>query len=147
VLERHTLRAPPCQIAQGRPIRVGDVAEAAVTYKKPSGFVRSSGKPVIAINVQQEVGSNIVEVMDGVRSAIDELNGTGGLLAIESAQRGFAADPLKLRIVYDQTTYIDDAIALAFDRRVCADGNRRGIALAVLGIEFPLVALHAATMR
>ena len=99
-------------VREGRPIRVGDVAEAIVTYKKPSGFVRSSGKPVIAINVQQEVGSNIVEVMDGVRAAIDELNGSGGLLATESAQRGFAADPLKLRIVYDQTTYIDDAIAL-----------------------------------
>ena len=48
---------------------MGDVAEVAVTYKRPVSFVRSSGDPVIAINVQQEVGSNIVEVMRGVRAA------------------------------------------------------------------------------
>ena len=81
-------------VRDGRPIRVGDVAEAVVTYKKPAGFVRSAGKPVIAINVQQEVGSNIVEVMRGVRAAIAELNETGGMLATESARRGFAKDPL-----------------------------------------------------
>ncbi|MFM7050606.1 MAG: efflux RND transporter permease subunit [Planctomycetota bacterium] len=98
----------------GRPILVGDVAEAVLTHKKPSGFVRSSGAPVIAINVQQEVGSNIVEVMRGVRAAVDELNGAGGMLATESARRALAA-PLGLKIVYDQTTYIDDAIALVRD--------------------------------
>ena len=102
-------------VRDGRPIRVGDVAEAVVTYKKPAGFVRSAGRPVIAINVQQEVGSNIVEVMSGVRAAIAELNEAGGMLATESARRGFAKDPLQLELVYDQTTYIDDAIALVRD--------------------------------
>jgi HAE1 family hydrophobic/amphiphilic exporter-1 len=98
----------------GRAITVGDVAEVVVTYKKPSGFVRSSGKPVIAINVQQEVGSNIVEVMRGVRAAVDEMNADGGLLATETAKRNLAT-PLTLRTVYDQTTYIDDALALVRD--------------------------------
>ncbi|MFM1867169.1 MAG: Multidrug export protein AcrF [Planctomycetota bacterium] len=98
----------------GRAITVGDVAEVVVTYKKPSGFVRSSGKPVIAINVQQEVGSNIVEVMRGVRAAVDEMNADGGLLATETAKLNLAT-PLTLRTVYDQTTYIDDALALVRD--------------------------------
>jgi HAE1 family hydrophobic/amphiphilic exporter-1 len=98
----------------GRPILVGDVAEAVVTFKKPSGFVRSSGEPVVAINVQQEVGSNIVEVMRGVRAAIDEMNGSAGMLAAEKSRRGLGA-PLTLRLVYDQTTYIDDALALVRD--------------------------------
>ena len=98
----------------GRPVRVGDVAEAVLTSKKPSGFVRSSGEPVVAINVQQEVGSNIVEVMDGVRAAIAEMNAEGGLLDAERARRDLAHD-LRLRLVYDQTTYIDDALALVRD--------------------------------
>ena len=101
-------------LRDGRPILVGDVAEIVVSYKKPASFVRSSGHHVIAINVQQEVGSNIVEVMRGVRAAVDEMNGEGGLLATESARRGFK-DPLKLKTVYDQTTYIDDALALVRD--------------------------------
>ena len=98
----------------GRSILVGDVAEVAVSYKKPTGFVRSSGEPVIAINVQQEVGSNIVEVMRGVRAAVAEMNAEGGLLASESGKRGMST-PMHLRLVYDQTTYIDDALALVRD--------------------------------
>ncbi len=96
---------------EGRAVRVSDIADVLVTYKKPTGFVRSSGAPVIAINVQQEVGSNIVEVMRGVRAAIAQLNADGGVLATESTRRGLA-EPLALRMVYDQTTYIDDALAL-----------------------------------
>lgn len=98
----------------GRAILVGDVAEVAVSYKKPTGFVRSSGEPVIAINVQQEVGSNIVEVMRGVRAAVAEMNSEGGILASESAKRAMTT-PMHLRIVYDQTMYIDDALALVRD--------------------------------
>lgn len=101
-------------VREGRAIRVGDVAEAVVTYKKPGGFVRSAGEPVIAINVQQEVGSNIVEVMRGVRAAVAEMNTEGDLLASETARRGLAK-PLSLKLVYDQTTYIDDALALVRD--------------------------------
>ena len=98
----------------GRAILVGDVAEVAVSYKKPTGFVRSSGEPVIAINVQQEVGSNIVEVMRGVRAAVAEMNSEGGILASESAKRAMTT-PMHLRVVYDQTVYIDDALALVRD--------------------------------
>lgn len=101
-------------VRDGRPVRVGDVAEASVTYKRPVSFVRSSGEPVIAINVQQEVGSNIVEVMRGVRAAIAEMNREGELLATETARRGLSSQ-LHLRMVYDQTTYIDDALALVRD--------------------------------
>ena len=98
----------------GRAILVGDVAEVAVSYKKPTGFVRSSGEPVIAINVQQEVGSNIVEVMRGVRAAVAEMNSEGGILASESAKRAMTT-PMHLRVVYDQTVYIDDALVLVRD--------------------------------
>jgi HAE1 family hydrophobic/amphiphilic exporter-1 len=99
---------------EGRPVLVRDLADVVVTHKKPGGFVRSSGRPVIAINVQQEVGSNVVEVMGGVRAALDELNADGGTLAVESVKLGLSP-PLRLRLVYDQTVYIDDALALVRD--------------------------------
>jgi HAE1 family hydrophobic/amphiphilic exporter-1 len=138
----------------GRPILVGDVAEAVVTYKKPSGFVRSSGRPVIAINIQQEVGSNIVEVMRGVRDAVAELNGEGGTLAVESARRGLA-EPLSLRLVYDQTTYIDDALALV--RNNIWQGGvlatitllfflRSWRALAIIGLAIPISLIGTVTV-
>jgi HAE1 family hydrophobic/amphiphilic exporter-1 len=138
----------------GRPILVGDVAEAVVTYKKPSGFVRSSGRPVIAINIQQEVGSNIVEVMRGVRDAVAELNGEGGTLAVESARRGLA-EPLSLRMVYDQTTYIDDALALV--RNNIWQGGvlatitllfflRSWRALAIIGLAIPISLIGTVTV-
>ena len=98
----------------GRSVLVGDVAEVAVTYKRPVSFVRSSGEAVIAINVQQEVGSNVVEVMRGVRAALAELNASGDILSVETAKRGLKT-PLRLRMVYDQTNYIDDALALVRD--------------------------------
>jgi HAE1 family hydrophobic/amphiphilic exporter-1 len=105
------IEATVVAIREGRPVLVRDVAEAVVTHKKPSGFVRSSGRPVIAINVQQEVGSNVVEVMGGVRAALEDLNAASGLLAVESGKLGLVP-PLELRLVYDQTVYIDDALAL-----------------------------------
>ena len=48
------------------PVRVSDVAEVVEDYKEATSFVHSSGRPVIAINAQREVGSNVMEVMEGV---------------------------------------------------------------------------------
>jgi len=95
----------------GGPIRVGDVAEVAETFKEPFTFVRSMGKPVIAINAQREVGSNVMSVMDGLRREIGRLNEPGGTLDAEARAMGLSGT-LSLRQVYDQTVYIDDALAL-----------------------------------
>ncbi len=98
--------------APGGAIRIGDVAEAVLSYKDPSDFVRSRGRPVIAINAERELDSNVIEVMAGLKQAIAELNAPGGLLEAESSRLGLAGDGLRLEQVYDQTVYIDDALAL-----------------------------------
>ncbi len=95
----------------GGPIYVRDVADVVMTYKKPASFVHSKGNTVIAINAQREIGSNVIEVMDGLQAAIVDLNAPGGLLEIQSRKLGLTA-PLRLRQVYDQTVYIDQAIGL-----------------------------------
>jgi len=92
-------------------VRVGDVAEVVEGYKEPRAFVRSRAVPVIAINAQKEVGANVIAVMDGLKRAIARLNEPGGLLAVEANRLGLEGG-LSLVQVYDQTIYIDDALAL-----------------------------------
>lgn len=83
----------------GHPVYVRDVAEVRLGYKKPDGLVHRYGTSVIAINVQRETGSNVLEVMQGLRETVANLNAT--ILK----QRG-----LELTQVYDETDYIYSAI-------------------------------------
>ena len=89
--------------ATGRIARltVGDIAEVAFGYKKRTTRIRNLGKEAIVVNVVRDTGSNVMEVMRDIRAVAAELN----------------AGPLKsaglfLDQVYDETTYIDSAIAL-----------------------------------
>jgi len=93
------------------PVRVEDVATVFEDFKEPTTFVHSSGDPVIAINAQKEVGENVIEVMNGLKAALAGLNEPGGVLATEARRRNLDGT-LELRQVYDQTIYIDDALAL-----------------------------------
>ena len=93
------------------PIYVGDVARVVEDYKEPFSFVRSKGHPVIAINAQREIGSNVMEVMDRLRAEIDRLNQPGGVLDSQARALGMNGK-LTLEQVYDQTVYIEDALEL-----------------------------------
>ncbi|MCA9286888.1 MAG: efflux RND transporter permease subunit [Phycisphaerales bacterium] len=93
------------------PVRIGDVAVAVETFKEPTSFVRSKGRPVIAINAQREVGSNVIEVMAGLQEAIAGLNRPDGALDVQTKALGLDGK-LYLQQVYDQTIYIDDALSL-----------------------------------
>jgi HAE1 family hydrophobic/amphiphilic exporter-1 len=86
---------------EGVPVYVRDVAEVRLGYKKPDGIVRSFGTNVLAINCRREPGANVLDVMDGIYEAVDEL--TVGVLK----QRG-----LQLEQVYDETEYIYSAVGL-----------------------------------
>jgi HAE1 family hydrophobic/amphiphilic exporter-1 len=95
----------------GGKVLVRDVATVEQTYKEPSSYVRWMGQPVLAIPAEREVGSNIMEVMNGLRARIDRLNAPGGLLDSHARRLGINGE-LKLRLIYDQTVYIDDALGL-----------------------------------
>lgn len=93
------------------PVRVADVADVVQGFKEETSFVRSSGKAGIAINAQKEVGVNVIEVMQGLADAVDDMNLSGGLLDTQARSLGLNGG-LSLRQVYDQTVYIDDALIL-----------------------------------
>ncbi|MCH7550766.1 MAG: efflux RND transporter permease subunit [Proteobacteria bacterium] len=82
-------------------VTVGDIAEVRFTSKEPTATIRFNGQPAIAINAIRETGANVIEVMRGVRKALAELN--------ETALRD---EGLRLRLVYDETVYINSSIDL-----------------------------------
>ncbi len=88
----------------GKPVYIEDVGEVRLGYKKPDGLVRRYGTGVIAINVQRETGANVIEVMDGLRVAMRQLN-----------EQLLASRGLELTQVYDETEYIDSAVSLVND--------------------------------
>lgn len=96
----------------GRAVFVRDVASVEVGYEKRSGFVRSFARPAIAINVIRQSESNVLEIMDELKVRIEDvrekiLPNIGG----ESAAGAVGSD-LRLRQVYDETTYIRSSISL-----------------------------------
>ena len=93
------------------PVRLAEVAEVVETYRKPDSFVRNRGRPVIALNAQREPGSNVMEVMAGIRGELAAMNAPDGLLDRAAASMGLAGG-LALDQVFDQTVYIDQAIEL-----------------------------------
>jgi len=91
----------------GKPVFVRDVAEVRFDYQKLRGFVRSFGKPSLALNCLQQTGSNVMRIMEDVRERVEEIN--SDFLPRLHPEVG---PDLRLRIVYDETDYIRAAIDL-----------------------------------
>ena len=87
--------------ADGTRVTVGEIARTRLGYVRTVAAVRQKGRPAIAINAQRETGANVLEVMDGIRRTIRELN-----------EGPLAREGLYLTQVYDETNYIDSAIGL-----------------------------------
>jgi len=83
------------------PIYLRDVAEARLGYRKDRARVFEQGDQVIAINAVRETGSNVLDVMEGLKATVARLN--RDLLA----PRG-----LELTQAYDETEYVEGAIDL-----------------------------------
>ncbi len=104
----------------GGPIRISDLADVELSFEKRRSFVRSRGELAIAMPVYREPGSNVMEVMGNLKTALARINGTDGqpgLLDAVGAQleieRGLDSEPgLTLAQVYDETGYIEDALSL-----------------------------------
>lgn len=88
-------------IQNGVPVYVRDVAEVSLGYKKLAGVVRRYGEASISVNAIRETNANVIEVMNGLRKAVDELN-----------QELLKPKNLELVQVYDETEYINSAVQL-----------------------------------
>ena len=87
----------------GGPVRVSDLGDVVLTLEKRRSFVRANGQPALAINATREAGANVIQVMNGLRQRVAELNRN----VLPAYGHG-----LQLRQVYDETVYIYDAMDL-----------------------------------
>ena len=86
---------------EGQPIYLRDIATVSVQNADRDNFVITRGEPAIAVNAYRENGVNVLQVMANLHTAMQELR-DGPL------QRA----NLNIEQVYDETVYIDSAIAL-----------------------------------
>lgn len=85
----------------GNPVRLRDIATIEVAMRDASGFMVLNGLDSIAFNAQVEKGVNVLEVMDALKLAVEELR--GGVLKREG---------LVIEQVYDESVYIKESIAM-----------------------------------
>lgn len=90
-----------------KPVYVRDVGTVEIGYEKKRGFVRSLGEPSLAINVIRQSGANVISVMSDVRERLNEVR-SEILPRIDPV----VGPDLRIRQVYDETTYIDSAVGL-----------------------------------
>jgi len=87
----------------GGPVYIRDVAQAEIAFAEQTSMVRSRGRSVMSMPIRREVGTNVIEVMDGVKQAIKR---------VQSEVLDARGMKLKLRQVYDETVYIKQSIAM-----------------------------------
>ncbi|MFQ5788968.1 MAG: efflux RND transporter permease subunit, partial [Acidobacteriota bacterium] len=88
-------------VRDGVPVYLRHAGRAELGYRKPGGNVFMMGEPVIAINAIREPGSNVLEVMKGLKATVARLN-----------EELLAPRGLRLFKAYDETEYVESAIAL-----------------------------------
>jgi HAE1 family hydrophobic/amphiphilic exporter-1 len=91
----------------GKPVYVKDVASVEISHRKARGFVRSLGQPCLAMNVIRQTNANVVEVMEELRLRLEEVR-TEILPNLDER----VGPAIRMRQVYDETTYIDAAVGL-----------------------------------
>lgn len=91
----------------GAPVYVRDVADVRLGFKKPEGMMRRYEMSTIGVRVMRETGSNVLDVMAGLRQAAAGLN-DGPL----KRRR------LEITQVYDETEYIESAVGVVQDNLV-----------------------------
>jgi HAE1 family hydrophobic/amphiphilic exporter-1 len=88
----------------GAPVFLRDVGEPRLGYSPRDAVVLNFGRPTVVMNAIRETGTNVLTVMAGLKKALSEIN------------RDLLDDlDLVVRQVYDETEYIEQAIALVRD--------------------------------
>ncbi|MCB2185511.1 MAG: efflux RND transporter permease subunit [Deltaproteobacteria bacterium] len=85
----------------GAPIAVHDLGATRLDYARRDAVVLHFGRPTMALNAIRETGTNVLEVMAGLKVALKRIN-----------RDLLASLDLRIQQVYDETTYIVQAIDL-----------------------------------
>ena len=85
----------------GQPVYLSDVAVVTQTYQDRTGVLTLDAKPAIALGINAETGVNVIDVMEGLKAAVQELN-----------QGPLVRENLHIIQMYDESVYINDSMSL-----------------------------------
>ena len=85
----------------GQVVRLRDVAVIEERMVDRKSFVITRGERAMAVNAHREIGVNVLDVMNGLKRAADELS-----------EGPLARANLSIEQVYDETVYIDRSIEM-----------------------------------
>lgn len=91
------IAATVIDVVDGRPIRVGDVAEIVDGYEDVNRLVQVDGLPMVRMGVRKQSGANTVAVAEAARREMERIN--------------LERDDLDLMLIVDQSAFIKDSIA------------------------------------
>ncbi|WP_455205643.1 efflux RND transporter permease subunit, partial [Kaarinaea lacus] len=80
---------------QGQPVLLRDVADVSVQMQDRNSFVIQNGQAAMAVNAHRELGVNVIEVMNELKQAAQQLN-----------EGPLERAGLSIEQVYDETLYI-----------------------------------------
>ena len=83
-------------LRDGRPIRVGDVAQVIDGYQDVNNLAEVNGVPVVRLNIQKQSGANTVGVAAQIRQEVERIN--------------LERDDVTITIDSDQSTFIQQSI-------------------------------------
>ena len=86
---------------EGTPIMLADVADVSLGLRRATGVAMSDDRPAIILLLTREAGSNVLEVTEGIRRRVAELN-----------EEMFTPLGLEIEIISDQVGYITEALDL-----------------------------------
>jgi len=84
-------------VVDGKPIRVGDVAEVVDGHEDLNYLVQVDGRPMVRLGVRKQSGANTVAVAEQVREVMEQINGE--------------RDDVELMMVIDQSEFIKSSIS------------------------------------
>ncbi len=58
---------------EGRPIKLGDIATIQVQHRERLDLARQNGNPAVGIRIDRESGANVLETLQRVKTAVEEL--------------------------------------------------------------------------
>ena len=82
-------------------VTVGDIGTVSYAWSTQTASIRANGDFALAMNATRETGANVIETMEGLKAAVEEIN-----------QYALPSQKLDMYQVYDETVYIESAIDL-----------------------------------
>ncbi|MBN1238902.1 MAG: efflux RND transporter permease subunit [Gammaproteobacteria bacterium] len=83
-------------VVDGRPIRIGDVANVEMGFQDIGRYVEVADLPTVRMGVRKQVGANTVEVARQIREEVERINSV--------------RSDLQLQVIRDQSTFIQSSI-------------------------------------